>query len=174
MIRWCGSGASVATGSAEYEEVLGCLASLITQKVRADTGNRGNRWGLMAKYVQLEEPIEQLKVVHVAGTKGKVDVAVLEVGLGGNYDATNVVRAPVVCGISPLGYDHMEILGNTLGEIAGEKAGILKKGVLAYTVPQPEETMSVLMHRASELGSSLSSPAFGPSEIRRSTSWTAW
>ncbi|XP_066373830.1 folylpolyglutamate synthase-like isoform X3 [Miscanthus floridulus] len=46
-------------------------------------------------------------------------------------------------------------LGNTLGEIAGEKAGILKKGVLAYTVPQPEEAMSVLMQRASELGVSL-------------------
>ncbi|XP_062205110.1 folylpolyglutamate synthase-like isoform X2 [Phragmites australis] len=85
----------------------------------------------------------------------QVDVALLEVGLGGKYDATNVVRAPVVCGISSLGYDHMEILGNTLGEIAGEKAGILKKGVPAYTVPQPEEAMSVLMHRASELGVSL-------------------
>lgn len=45
--------AGLATGSAEYEEVLGCLASLITQKVRADTGNRGNQWGLMAKYVQV-------------------------------------------------------------------------------------------------------------------------
>ncbi|KAL5224767.1 hypothetical protein ABZP36_011406 [Zizania latifolia] len=233
-------GAGVAAGSAEYEEVLGNLSSLITQKVRADTGNRGNQWELMAKYLQileLEEPIAQLKVVHVAGTKGKgstctfaasilrscglrtglftsphlmdvrerfqldgldiseekfiryfwwcwnklkdktgddipmpayfrflallafkifsdekVDVAVLEVGLGGKYDATNVVKAPVVCGISSLGYDHMEILGNTLGEIAGEKAGILKKGVPAYTVPQPEEAMSVLKHRASELG----------------------
>ncbi|CAN6323570.1 unnamed protein product [Urochloa humidicola] len=238
------AGVATATGSAEYEEVLGCLGSLITQKVRADTGNRGNQWELTAKYVQileLEEPISQLKVIHVAGTKGKgstctfaesilrscgfrtglftsphlidvrerfrldgldiseekfisyfwwcwnklkdktgddvpmpayfrflallafkifsdeqqVDVAVLEVGLGGKYDATNVVRAPVVCGISSLGYDHMEILGNTLGEIAGEKAGILKKGVPAYTVPQPEEAMSVLMHRASELGVSL-------------------
>lgn len=235
--------AGLATGSAEYEEVLGCLASLITQKVRADTGNRGNQWELMAKYVQileLEESIAQLKVVHVAGTKGKgstctfaesilrscgfhtglftsphlmdvrerfrldgldiseekfiryfwwcwktlkdktgdsvpmpayfrflallafkifsdeqVDVVVLEVGLGGKYDATNVVRAPVVCGITSLGYDHMEILGNTLGEITREKAGILKKGVPAYTVPQPEEAMSVLMKRATELGVSL-------------------
>jgi len=66
--------AGVAAASAEYEEVLGCLGSLITQKVRADTGNRGNQWELMAKYVQileLEEPIAHLKVVHVAGTKGK-------------------------------------------------------------------------------------------------------
>jgi folylpolyglutamate synthase len=46
-------GAGAATGSAEYEEVLGCLASLIKQKVRADTGNRGNQWELMAKYLQV-------------------------------------------------------------------------------------------------------------------------
>ncbi|KAL6176201.1 hypothetical protein ACLB2K_052836 [Fragaria x ananassa] len=55
----------------------------------------------------------------------KVDVAILEAGLGGKLDATNV-QAPVVCGISSLGYDHMEILGYTLGEIAGEKARIFK------------------------------------------------
>ena len=46
-------GAGAATESAEYEEVLGCLSSLITQKVRADTGNRGNQWELMAKYLQV-------------------------------------------------------------------------------------------------------------------------
>jgi len=85
----------------------------------------------------------------------QVDVAVLEVGLGGKFDATNVVKEPVVCGISSLGYDHMEILGNTLGEIAGEKAGIFKKGVPAYTAPQPEEAMAALKQRASELGISL-------------------
>ncbi|ONK62034.1 uncharacterized protein A4U43_C08F36110 [Asparagus officinalis] len=81
----------------------------------------------------------------------KVDVAILEVGLGGKYDATNVVKAPIVCGISSLGYDHMEILGNTLGQIAGEKAGIFKQEVPAYTVPQPEEAMSVLRDQASHL-----------------------
>jgi hypothetical protein len=48
---WVGAG--VATGSAEYEEVLRCLSSLIKQKVRADTGNRGNQWDLMAKYLQV-------------------------------------------------------------------------------------------------------------------------
>ncbi|CAI0412145.1 unnamed protein product, partial [Linum tenue] len=56
----------------------------------------------------------------------QVDVAILEVGLGGRFDATNVVQKPVVCGIASLGYDHIEILGDTLGKIAGEKAGILK------------------------------------------------
>ncbi|KAK6929405.1 hypothetical protein RJ641_005610 [Dillenia turbinata] len=81
----------------------------------------------------------------------QVDVAILEVGLGGRYDATNVVQKPVVCGIASLGYDHMEILGNTLGEIAGEKAGIFKPGIPAFTVPQPREAMSVLAERALQL-----------------------
>ncbi|KAJ1699952.1 hypothetical protein LUZ63_008464 [Rhynchospora breviuscula] len=85
-------------------------------------------------------------------TAEKVDVAVLEVGLGEKYDATNVVEAPIVCGISSLGYDHMDILGSTLNEIAGAKAGIFKKGVAAYTVPQPAAAMSALEHHASELG----------------------
>ncbi|KAH7853533.1 hypothetical protein Vadar_003682 [Vaccinium darrowii] len=81
----------------------------------------------------------------------QVDVAILEVGLGGRFDATNVVQSPIVCGISSLGYDHMEILGNTLGEIAGEKAGIFKQGIPAFTVPQPEEAMQVLEVKASQL-----------------------
>lgn len=81
----------------------------------------------------------------------QVDVAIMEVGLGGRFDATNVVQTPIVCGIASLGYDHMEILGNTLGAIAGEKAGIFKKGVPAFTVPQPEEAMQVLKEKASQL-----------------------
>ncbi|XP_061343515.1 folylpolyglutamate synthase-like isoform X1 [Gastrolobium bilobum] len=81
----------------------------------------------------------------------QVDVAIMEVGLGGKYDATNVVQAPIVCGITSLGYDHMEILGNTLGEIAGEKAGIFKERIPAFTVPQPDEAMRVLEEKASQL-----------------------
>uniref|UniRef100_M4CY59 Folylpolyglutamate synthase n=1 Tax=Brassica campestris TaxID=3711 RepID=M4CY59_BRACM len=85
----------------------------------------------------------------------EVDAAILEVGLGGKFDATNAVEKPVVCGISSLGYDHMEILGDTLGKIAGEKAGIFKLGVPAFTVPQPDEAMRVLEEKASELDVSL-------------------
>lgn len=81
----------------------------------------------------------------------QVDVAILEVGLGGKFDATNVVQAPVVCGVASLGYDHMEILGNTLGQIAGEKAGIFKHGIPAFTVPQPDEAMHVLEDKAYRL-----------------------
>ncbi|ESQ44888.1 hypothetical protein EUTSA_v10010319mg [Eutrema salsugineum] len=84
-------------------------------------------------------------------TTEQVDVVILEVGLGGRFDATNVVQRPVVCGISSLGYDHMEILGHTLAEIAAEKAGIFKSGVPAFTVPQPNEAMRVLNEKASKL-----------------------
>ncbi|EFH61102.1 hypothetical protein ARALYDRAFT_341262 [Arabidopsis lyrata subsp. lyrata] len=78
-----------------------------------------------------------------------VDVAILEVGLGGRIDFTNVVKKPVVCGFSSLGYDHMEILGDTLAKIAGEKAGIFKLGVPAFTVPQLNEALCVLEEKAS-------------------------
>ncbi|KAJ0892603.1 putative tetrahydrofolate synthase [Helianthus annuus] len=81
----------------------------------------------------------------------QVDVAIMEVGLGGKFDATNVVQTPVVCGIASLGYDHTEILGDTLAAIAGEKAGIFKKGVPAFTVPQPDEAMDVLKEKAARL-----------------------
>ncbi|ANM65303.1 DHFS-FPGS homolog D [Arabidopsis thaliana] len=84
-------------------------------------------------------------------TTEQVDVVILEVGLGGRFDATNVIQKPVVCGISSLGYDHMEILGYTLAEIAAEKAGIFKSGVPAFTVAQPDEAMRVLNEKASKL-----------------------
>ncbi|CAI7911446.1 unnamed protein product, partial [Closterium sp. NIES-53] len=84
-------------------------------------------------------------------THTQVDVAILEVGIGGRFDATNIVKHPAVCGVSSLGFDHMELLGNTLALIAGEKAGIFKAGVPAVSAPQEEEAMEVLRLRAAEL-----------------------
>lgn len=81
----------------------------------------------------------------------KVDVAIIEVGIGGSNDSTNVIKYPVVCGISPLGMDHIETLGDTLGLIASHKAGIFKPEVPAFTVPQQPEAMDVLVERASGL-----------------------
>ncbi|KAG5239893.1 DHFS-FPGS family protein [Salix suchowensis] len=95
----------------------------------------------------------------------QVDVVILEVGLGGKFDATNVVQKPIICGISSLGYDHMEILDLILAsDIAFPKenmkysstnrwgeAGIFKDGIPAFTVPQPDEAMNVLEQNASEL-----------------------
>jgi dihydrofolate synthase/folylpolyglutamate synthase len=68
---------------------------------------------------------------------------VLEAGLGGRLDATNVVL-PEVCVITSISYDHMDVLGNTLAEIAEEKAGIIKPGSVVVTAPQTPEAMKVL------------------------------
>ncbi|KAH7727916.1 FolC protein [Aphelenchoides avenae] len=76
----------------------------------------------------------------------KVDVAIVEVGIGGEFDCTNVVRNPVVCGITTLDFDHTSILGSTLAEIAWNKAGIMKPGSTALTVDQPAEAMECALH----------------------------
>ncbi|XP_061554902.1 folylpolyglutamate synthase, mitochondrial [Phycodurus eques] len=81
----------------------------------------------------------------------KVDLAVIEVGIGGAYDCTNIIRRPWVCGIASLGIDHTQILGDTIEKIAWQKGGIFKPGVPAFTVKQPEEAMAVLRDRAKEL-----------------------
>jgi folylpolyglutamate synthase len=73
-----------------------------------------------------------------------LDVVVLEVGLGGRLDATNIVPNPVVCGVTSLGLDHTNVLGNTIEEIAMEKAGIFKKGVPVVTVTQKPGAMGKL------------------------------
>jgi len=75
--------------------------------------------------------------------KKRLDFQVLEVGLGGRLDATNVAR-PVICIITPISLDHTQILGNSLEEIAREKAGIIKSGCWVVFSPQPEEAASVI------------------------------
>jgi dihydrofolate synthase/folylpolyglutamate synthase len=84
----------------------------------------------------------------------KVDIAVVEVGLGGRLDSTNVV-IPELSLISLIDYDHMHILGNTLSEIAREKAGIFKKGVTAISAPQKREVVETLRQAARETGNEL-------------------
>nr|XP_046230677.1 folylpolyglutamate synthase, mitochondrial-like [Scatophagus argus] len=81
----------------------------------------------------------------------KVDLVILEVGIGGFYDCTNIIRKPWVCGITSLGIDHTQILGDTIEKIAWHKGGIFKPGVPAFTVKQPEDAMAVLRDRAKEI-----------------------
>jgi dihydrofolate synthase/folylpolyglutamate synthase len=84
----------------------------------------------------------------------KVDVAVIEVGLGGRLDATNVI-IPKVCVITSLSYDHTLLLGDTLSQIAGEKAGIIKTGVPVVNSPQDDEARLVIERIAAEHSSPL-------------------
>ncbi|SDQ05538.1 folylpolyglutamate synthase/dihydrofolate synthase family protein [Quadrisphaera sp. DSM 44207] len=83
-----------------------------------------------------------------------VDVAVVEVGLGGRWDATNVVDAAVAV-ITPVSLDHTELLGETVAEIAAEKAGIIARGAVAVLARQPVEAAEVLLRRAAEQGATV-------------------
>jgi dihydrofolate synthase/folylpolyglutamate synthase len=84
------------------------------------------------------------------------DILLLEVGLGGEYDATNVIDRPQLCVLTPISFDHMQHLGNTLTAIAGVKAGIMKRGVPAVVGPQLPDPAAVFDARAAALGCPLS------------------
>ncbi len=85
----------------------------------------------------------------------EIDVAVIEVGLGGRFDATNVVVPRVAC-VTPIDFDHREFLGDTLAQIAWEKGGILKPGVPAASARQEAEALAVLETIARDVGAPLS------------------
>lgn len=87
--------------------------------------------------------------------KMKTQINVIEVGLGGRLDATNLVR-PTVCGITTLGLDHTEILGNTLDKIAWEKSGIIKSRVPVITASQDADALEVIKDVSKKSNSSLS------------------
>ena len=88
--------------------------------------------------------------------KEKVDVAIIEVGLGGRLDATNIIKKPIICGITSLGYEHQQILGDTIEKITFEKAGIMKENVPCIIQPQKyEETYKVLIDHSIKIGCSL-------------------
>ncbi|XP_048321640.2 folylpolyglutamate synthase isoform X2 [Ziziphus jujuba] len=200
--------------ASSYESAMEALSSLITRQKRGGRSSIGGKYGklermsMYLKMLDLEEHIEGLKIIHVAGTKGKgstctfceailrecglrtglftsphlvdvrerfrldgleitenkflqyfwecwrkleVDVAIIEVGLGGKNDSTNVINEPVVCGITSLGMDHTDVLGNTLGQIASHKAGIFKPKIPAFTVSQSLEAMDVIQEIACQL-----------------------
>lgn len=90
-----------------------------------------------------------LMAFHTYISEG-VDTAVIECGIGGEYDGTNIIVKPRVTGITSLGIDHVNLLGSTIEEIAWHKAGIMKPGVPAFTVPQPAPAQKVLEDRAAE------------------------
>jgi dihydrofolate synthase/folylpolyglutamate synthase len=94
------------------------------------------------------EIITALGLLHFA--KQGVDIAVVEVGLGGRLDATNVLE-PLVSVITSLSYDHMHLLGESLTDIAHEKAGIIKPGIPVVTAPQQHEAERVVAQAAKEL-----------------------
>ena len=91
----------------------------------------------------------------LAMSRTPADHALLEVGLGGRLDATNVVAAPALTVITPVSIDHTSFLGETVAEIAAEKAGILKPGICCVVGPQSGEALEVIEDAARRLGAPL-------------------
>ena len=91
----------------------------------------------------------------LAFSRVPADIALIETGLGGRFDATNVITAPALSVITPVSRDHVHFLGETVPEIAFEKAGILKPGVPAAIGPQRPDADEVIAARAAEIGAPL-------------------
>ncbi|MGG5810998.1 bifunctional folylpolyglutamate synthase/dihydrofolate synthase [Falsiroseomonas sp. CW058] len=102
------------------------------------------------------------------------DLLVLEVGLGGRFDATNVVDRPAATAITGIGMDHMEFLGDTVAKIAFEKAGIIKPGVPCATGLQPPEALATIAGVARERGAPLLARGAGWDVARRAGGALAW
>lgn len=100
----------------------------------------------------------------------KCDMVILETGLGGRLDATNVVLKPLVSVLCAIDYDHMAVLGNTLKEIATEKCGIMKKdGVTVCYGAQPAEAQNVIVQRAAQRHNELIFPDMAKFSVQKST-----
>lgn len=129
-------------GEEEFAELVAWL------RPQAEAFATRSPWGSLTYF----ECLTAIAVEYFA--RRDVDIAVLEVGLGGRLDSTNVVT-PLVCGITSLSLDHTTILGGTLEAIAAEKAGILKPGVSAVVASQPPEAEAVIERVAGEIGAPL-------------------
>ena len=114
-------------------------------------------------------PITYFEITTVAAilafARVPADWLLLEVGLGGRLDATNVVERPAMTVITPVSFDHQQYLGESLAEIAFEKAGILRRGVPCVVGPQPEAALEVIEAQAARLGAPL---------LAHGQHWHAW
>jgi dihydrofolate synthase / folylpolyglutamate synthase len=117
----------------------------------------------LAPYIELidskfEVPLSFFEIVTALAysvfADTPIDVAVVEVGMGGTWDNTNVIDAEVAV-VTPIALDHMRYLGNTVEQIAAEKSGIIKPGSLAVLAAQPTRAAEVLMHRVGEVGATV-------------------
>jgi dihydrofolate synthase/folylpolyglutamate synthase len=122
----------------------GALETLLDEVERANAG----------------EPITFFEITTAAAflafARVPADLVILETGLGGRLDATNLVDRPAACALTPISFDHMQHLGDTLAKIAGEKAGIIKPGVPAVIGPQTQEAARVF----DDVARSQSAPLF--------------
>ena len=123
------------------EEDWAKLVEILQPHVEAE--NAEAKYGILTTF----ELFTAMAFMHFRNVKA--DYQVMEVGLGGRLDATNVVE-PSVCVITSISFDHMDVLGDTLAKIAGEKSGIIKKGVPVVSAPQLPDAMDVIEEIARE------------------------
>ncbi len=138
---------------ARFNERIRLAGTLISDAMLAETLAE-------VEAVNAGRPITFFEVTTAAAflafARTPADYTLLEVGLGGRLDATNVIDRPRLCAITPVSIDHTQYLGETLPEIAGEKAGILKRGVPCVVGPQQDDALVVIEARAARLGCRLS------------------
>jgi dihydrofolate synthase / folylpolyglutamate synthase len=132
------------------DDTLGELLEKIDAERRAWTAREGFDPDPTLTYFEM---MTAAAFVHF--TEQKVDVAVIEVGLGGRLDATNIVPKPLVTAITSIGIDHTEVLGDDLASIAAEKAGIVKQGVPLVVGPLPPPAFKVVRAVAADKGAEL-------------------
>lgn len=126
------------------------LAAQVLQTVKPAAERLDNQIGTGPLHFEAE-----LAIALCYFRQQHVQVAVLEVGLGGRLDATNAVSDPALSVLTTIGYDHMAILGHTLTEIAAEKAAIVRRGGQVVCAPQPPEAMEVIERVCQERGAQL-------------------
>ncbi len=137
---------------ARFHERIRLAGTLIDEDRLADTLDR-------CLAANGDAPITYFEITTVAAllafAETPADYLLLETGLGGRLDTTNVVERPALTVITPISIDHTQFLGETLAEIAAEKAGILKRGVPCVVGPQSDAAMAVIEARAEALGAPL-------------------
>lgn len=117
------------------DETLGRITSLIKEKANI----------MVAEGMDHPTTFEIVTAIAFMYFKEeKVDYVVLEVGLGGRFDSTNIIKSPLVSVITTIDYDHIDVLGDTLAKIAYQKAGIIKENSIVVSYPQDEEALKVI------------------------------
>jgi dihydrofolate synthase/folylpolyglutamate synthase len=138
------------------------------ERFRLGAASEGHRTGRLADDRELADalaeceranagaPITVFEITTAAGlllfARHPADILLLEVGLGGRLDATNVIERPLATVVTPVSLDHREFLGDTVGLIAAEKAGIFKREVPAIVAAQPREALAVIERQAARAG----------------------
>jgi dihydrofolate synthase/folylpolyglutamate synthase len=166
-----GKGSTCAFARA-IAEAAGLRAQVYTSPHLVDFNERIRLTGGLVDHERLAEtledveranagaPITVFEVITAAAfllfAADPADLCILEVGLGGRGDATNVIARPAVCAITAISIDHREFLGDSLRGIAAEKAGIIKPGVPVVTGAQAPEVLEVIAQKAAAMGAALS------------------